>query len=619
MKKLFVLLLAAAVAVGASAGVNNKLINKETAKVNLKKNVERVQVKKGGATAFNTIALNAFDVNARPTNNHAIKDGDCLVWDFEDEAQLNDWVVLDEDGDGYTWEYTTGDGIKAHSGYGVVASASYDNNFGVLYPDNWLVSAWLPLHGKLGFYACGQDPSWAGEVFAVYIYTDSNPEWVKISDDITATGVMTPYEFDLSEYEGSEGTIAIVHHNVSDMFRLNVDDIHIGDFEFEPEPEPEVKVITEIPEGLEVNNYWRTSGVITMGWGVSAGYTDGTFAIAIDPETNDAYVQNPAWNYDGNDTWVKGTFDPETGIITIPTGQYLSWSDAYGYGIVLGWGSTYVYEDTDESGELGYYLGFEIDDRTTEIQMMIDGNNVYLLGTNGDLEAEFPEWGFAEGMLTFWSDDLSMTSIEFAKGEEPFGMLKTPAVPAVPAMATATEWYDCGDESGFSRFYFTLPTTDVDGNILDPEFISYALWINDGFGNTYQFTFPAEDYSFDLIEDIDEVPYDLYTSAVDFNSTYVYMYRTNEGDNPLFVRDEEHNGNIGIKVFYTVDGVRNASEDIAWLYEVPSSVNEMNAGKTVANVRYFNVAGQEMAQPSGMTIKVTTYTDGTTSAVKVVK
>ena len=37
------------------------------------------------------------------------------------------------------------------------------------------------------------------------------------------------------------------------------------------------------------------------------------------------------------------------------------------------------------------------------------------------------------------------------------------------------------------------------------------------------------------------------------------------------------------------------------------------------NVRYFNVAGQEMAQPNGLTIQVTTYTDGTTSAVKVVK
>ena len=48
-------------------------------------------------------------------------------------------------------------------------------------------------------------------------------------------------------------------------------------------------------------------------------------------------------------------------------------------------------------------------------------------------------------------------------------------------------------------------------------------------------------------------------------------------------------------------------------------VEEVMAGKTVANVRYYNVAGQEMAQPSGMTIQVTTYTDGTTAAVKVVK
>ena len=45
----------------------------------------------------------------------------------------------------------------------------------------------------------------------------------------------------------------------------------------------------------------------------------------------------------------------------------------------------------------------------------------------------------------------------------------------------------------------------------------------------------------------------------------------------------------------------------------------MNAGKTVAGVRYFNMAGQEMPQADGMTIVVTTYTDGTTSAVKVVK
>ena len=620
MKKFLVLLIAAAVAAGASAGV--KLTNNTKANVKDLKAMNRqsMMFKKGDAKVMPSIQLNAFE-SFITKSNHALKDGDTYFWDFETEDQASDWVVLDEDGDGFNWELISGEGLTTHSGAYVMSSASYDNpTYTALTPDNWLVSPWVPLHGSFAFYACGQDPSYAAEVFGVYIYTSANSEWVQLGEDITATGVMKAYEFDLSEYEGLEGSLAIVHHNVTDMFRLNVDDITIGDFEAEPEPEMPT-VITEIPENCEVNTYWRSTGYIASSmFGVSAGYTDGTFQIAIDPETNEAYILNPVWWVDSYNSWVKGEYDPETGIITIPTGQYLMWSDAYAYGIVLGWGSTYAYTNGDEDGdgEDDYYLGSELDDRATEIQFQIDGDKVYLLNGEGNLDADFPEWASTTGMFAYYSDNLDFVSIEFANNEEAIGTLKTPAVAAVPADPTADEWYDCGDESGFSRFYFTLPTTDVDGNILDPEFLSYALWINDGEGNVYQFTFPAEDYTFDLVEDIDEVPYELYTSAVDFNTYYVYMYRTNENDNPLFVRDDDHDGNIGIQVFYTVDGERNAS-NIVWLYEVPSSVNEMNAGKTVANVRYFNVAGQEMAQPSGMTIKVTTYTDGTTSAVKVVK
>ena len=51
----------------------------------------------------------------------------------------------------------------------------------------------------------------------------------------------------------------------------------------------------------------------------------------------------------------------------------------------------------------------------------------------------------------------------------------------------------------------------------------------------------------------------------------------------------------------------------------PTAVDEMMAGKTVSNVRYFNMAGQEMQEANGLTIVVTTYTDGTKSAVKVMK
>ena len=50
-----------------------------------------------------------------------------------------------------------------------------------------------------------------------------------------------------------------------------------------------------------------------------------------------------------------------------------------------------------------------------------------------------------------------------------------------------------------------------------------------------------------------------------------------------------------------------------------TGVNELVNGKTVAGVRYFNMAGQEMQEANGITIVVTTYTDGTTSAVKVIK
>lgn len=50
-----------------------------------------------------------------------------------------------------------------------------------------------------------------------------------------------------------------------------------------------------------------------------------------------------------------------------------------------------------------------------------------------------------------------------------------------------------------------------------------------------------------------------------------------------------------------------------------TAVDEISASKAVAGVRYYNLAGQEMSEASGICIAVTTYTDGSTSAIKVVK
>ena len=50
-----------------------------------------------------------------------------------------------------------------------------------------------------------------------------------------------------------------------------------------------------------------------------------------------------------------------------------------------------------------------------------------------------------------------------------------------------------------------------------------------------------------------------------------------------------------------------------------TGINETAVDKQVAGVRYYNIAGQEMTEANGLTIVVTTYTDGSTSTAKVMK
>ena len=82
----------------------------------------------------------------------------------------------------------------------------------------------------------------------------------------------------------------------------------------------------------------------------------------------------------------------------------------------------------------------------------------------------------------------------------------------------------------------------------------------------------------------------------------------------------EGDGKYRVEAYAVAPG-KAPSYEIAYEFVVApvTGIEEMMSGKTVSNVRYFNMAGQEMTEANGMTIVVTTYTDGTTSAVKVVK
>ena len=82
----------------------------------------------------------------------------------------------------------------------------------------------------------------------------------------------------------------------------------------------------------------------------------------------------------------------------------------------------------------------------------------------------------------------------------------------------------------------------------------------------------------------------------------------------------EGDGKYRVEAYAVAPG-KAPSYEIAYEFVVApvTGIEEMMSGKTISNVRYFNMAGQEMTEANGMTIVVTTYTDGTTRAVKVVK
>lgn len=64
----------------------------------------------------------------------------------------------------------------------------------------------------------------------------------------------------------------------------------------------------------------------------------------------------------------------------------------------------------------------------------------------------------------------------------------------------------------------------------------------------------------------------------------------------------------------------NVSNIVDVVYSEPTSVNDVDAVKAVKSVRYFDLNGRALAQPTdGVSIKVVTYTDGTISSAKVMK
>ena len=362
-----------------------------------------------------------------------------------------------------------------------------------------------------------------------------------------------------------------------------------------------INIITEQPEG-DVITYVRSGEYLVASlYGYNTDYQSGQVKVTFAPDGETVYILDPLAYGEGTGVWVKGELSDDGSSITVSLGQYVAYNEEFGYGLILEWGST----ELVDLGEGEYWLMFTPDENVNSVTYALDSTNgiISMQGSVGNASADMPENLLATGLAGVWSDDASIATVEWKTTWTKLGE----AIPAVPANPEAIEFFDSGKTEGYTRFDFNIKLEDVDGQPLHSDYVSYSIYTDDD--QLFIFDYDTYGAKNNFEADMTEIPYGF--SAEDFYLRRVYFYRTNAGDNPLMKQ------RIGIQVYYTVNGERNSS-DIVYLDVNPdNAVNGLQTDKQVITERYYNLSGQEITNPNGVSIKVSTYDDGSVSTVKV--
>ena len=215
---------------------------------------------------------------------------------------LGQFTSTDADGDGFEWEtvdYGAGDGQG-----NVATSASWDGNTGPLTPDNWLISSAIDLSSATGtimleWVVMAQDQAWADENYSVYVASSNSPTALGASSTTftevigTSNGYMAR-SLDVSSFAGQTVYVAFRHHNSTDWFRMNLDDISVrtiqaNDVEMTSISTPTVSATgTNVTiAGTVTNKGANTITSLDVTWDDGSGAQSETFNVNI--PTNGTY------------------------------------------------------------------------------------------------------------------------------------------------------------------------------------------------------------------------------------------------------------------------------------------------------------------------------------------
>ena len=188
----------------------------------------------------------------------------------------------------------------------------------------------------------------------------------------------------------------------------------------------------------------------------------------------------------------------------------------------------------------------------------------------------------------------------------------------VPGSFKTTNWYgvNMDYESGYYQYQFNWSSPFPDTENFLPK-VTF----------TYEAPAPLEPTEAPSISADTQQGVHAYfvTITPSEDSEIYYRYSKDNGEwSDWILYDDvvpfEEDGYYQVEAYAIADGMGESLHVSCSFTVTPrTGLDELNGDKAVSSVRYFNVAGQEMQQANGLTIVVTTYTDGTTSAVKMIK
>lgn len=235
---------------------------------------------------------------------------DVFFDDFND-GDVSDWSFIDSDGDTNNWiPVTLTDSGLGAGDISVLRSFSWVSTTGALTPDNWAITPAIDLTSVTGslqlqWKIAAVDPDWDVENYTVYVATSNTITALQASptsfNESTLDGIntLTTRTLDISSFIGQTIYVGFRHHNVSDQFSIELDDVRVS-ATFDTSVQTDVNTSTPdqfnlLTSGL-VYSTDVTTGDIMTDIDNTSGFNYGCATVAVSRDVATAGADAVAYN-----------------------------------------------------------------------------------------------------------------------------------------------------------------------------------------------------------------------------------------------------------------------------------------------------------------------------------